>query len=179
MKRVLLKLHWKTKWGKKTYKWIFYLLSFRQNVLFRWGCGAIQFPSTMTDSKHHNLTFHSGNVLYHPSTSSITPLIWFSFIHIHSLLITPNPNFHFFSHQFPQKHKATQGKLTCKERQSNKVLHFIFLSSIILSHPFSLYGIASLLYLHIVQLFVLVLFWYNFLLFDSLFFLVVIMLRLL
>jgi hypothetical protein len=36
-----------------------------------------------------------------------------------------------------------------------------------LSHPLSLYGLASLVYLHIVQLFFLVFFWYNFLLFDS------------
>jgi hypothetical protein len=115
--------------GKKTHKWIFYLLSFKKYVLLGWGCRAIQFLSTKVDSKHHNLTFHSGcNVLYHPSTSSITHLIWFSFIHIHSFPKTPNPIFHFFSYQSPQKHKATQGEFACrKKHKATKCCIFFFL----------------------------------------------------
>jgi len=84
------------------------------------------------------------------------------FIHSHSFLPkTLSPIFHFFSFQSPQKHKA---KPACRE--SSRCCVF-FSSSTILSHPLSLYGLASLVYLHIVQLFFLVLFWYNFLLFDS------------
>jgi len=139
------------------------------------GCGAIRFFSTTTNSKHCNLTFHSGcNVLYHPSISSITPLIWFSFIHIHSFPKTPNPIFHFFFISFETpvsvstKTQSDARKAHMqRHKQSNEVLCFFF-SSTILFHLLSLYGLNSLTYFHIVQLFFLVFFWYNILLFDSL-----------
>ncbi len=166
----------KNEMGKKKCKWKFYLLNFRQYVLLGWGCGAIQFPSMMTNSKQHNLTFHLGcNVLYHPSTSSITPLIWFSFIHIHSFPKTPNPIFHFF--HFTRKpnfsiHINTKWrKESSRAKKDNERPSVAFYFSFtILFHALSMYGLASLVYLNIFQLFFLIFFWYNILLFDSLFF---------
>jgi hypothetical protein len=157
------------------------------------GCGAVQFSSTTTDSKHHNLTFHSGcNVLYHPSISLITPLIWL-------LPQTPNPIFHFFliSLETLSLHKntkwrresscakrdaklcdagrvrvqketqsfVTQGEFACKKRRKATSCCVFFFFSTILSQPLSLWSC-----LHIIQLFFLVFFWYNILLFDSLLF---------
>jgi hypothetical protein len=141
------------------------------------GCGAVQFPSTTTDSKHHNLTFHSGcNVLYHPSTSSITLLIWllpqnpkshfpFFLISLETLSLHRSTKWRRESSRAERDAKLCDARRVCvqKETQSDELLRFFF-SSTILSHPLSLWFC-----LHIIQLFFLVFFWYNILLFDSLF----------
>jgi hypothetical protein len=110
--------------------------------LLGWGCGVIQFPFTMIGSKHHNLTFHSGcNVLYHPSISSIAPLIWFSFIHIQPFPKTPNPIFHFFLISVSIETQSNAGKACMlREIQSNEVLRFLFLFYNIVSPFISLWS---------------------------------------
>ncbi len=143
------------------------------------GCRAVQFPSTTADSKHHNLTFHSGcNVLYHPSTSSITPLIWllpqnpkshlpFFLISLETLSLHINTKWRRESSRAERDAKLRDaGRVHVeKETQSDELLHFFFLFYNIVSPSLSLWSC-----LHIIQLFFLVFFWYNILLFDSLLF---------
>ncbi len=142
---------------------MFYLLNFKQYVLLGWRCEAIQFPSMTTNSKHHNLTFHSScNVLYHPSTSSITPLIWLSF-----LPQNPKSHFPFFHISLHINTRWCRESSHVERDTKQRGVAFIFFSFTICSHLLFLYSFASLVYFHIVQFFS-SFFLYNFLLFDSL-----------
>jgi hypothetical protein len=126
--------------------------------------------STTIDSKHHNLTFQSGcNVLYHPSTSSITPLIRFSFIHIHSFPKTPNPIFHISHisfHRNTKQHKEN-AHVENDTKQQSVVLCFLFYN--IVSPFLFVWSCFPCIPPHCPTFFSSFL-WYNFLLFDSLFF---------
>jgi len=152
------------------------LLAYFQTIcIVLMGCGAVQFLSMTKNSDHHNLTFHSScNVLYHPSTSLITPLIWFSFIHIHSFPkpqipssifshITQNP---IISHISLHKNTKWRSDNLCAKRDTKQQGVVFFLSFLQYCLTLSFYGLASLAYLYIVQLFFRVFFWYNILLFD-------------
>jgi hypothetical protein len=78
-------------------------------------------------------------------------------IHSHSFL-PQNPKSHFPFFLISVSTETGRMESSRAERDTKQwgVVFFFFFPSTILSHPLSLYGLASLVYLHIVQLFFLV-----------------------
>ncbi len=118
--------------GKKNIQMDILLAQF-QTICIAWmGCGAIQFLSMTVDSKHHNLTFHSGcNVIssIHKLNNSLNMII----IHSHSFIPqNPKSHFPFFLILVSIETQSNTGKARVqKETQSNEALHFFLFYNIV------------------------------------------------